>query len=297
MIKVNKKKFWTICCICTVFQFLILIIVIMSLTLNLPVKQNEYGVVYNEYTMQLGPIREQGKYNVKLGDKLIIFQRTLQSYSITTTCLTSDKVLVTLSSTIQYKYHKENLINIIMLLFKNNKIYSDFLHNLIISSISNTCLKFTAEDYYIDRSLVDNTMSENLIKDIDGLLIGTNINFFQLTNILFPNEFSTIIQQKQNIQQNQLTAINDRNSLVTQANTKLLQAQRTADINLINANNTVNVNLNKAITDANIAETLWNQRKILYLNIIESLKYNHSQLIDYLNSENVRVTSKLYTST
>lgn len=290
------QKFCIFTLLFLVFSGFILMIVLLSLTVNKPVNQNEYAVSYNIYTTKLGPVYSQGKYTLSVGDKLYKFERTLQDFNKDITCLTIDKVLITISSSTQFQYQKESLIPIIMKQFTDDKIYKDFLHNLIISSISNTCSKFTAENYYTERAIIDQQIYSNLITDIDHLDIGTNIQFFQLVNIIFPTTFSQIIQQKQNIGQMELTAINNRESLITNANTELLKAQRTADINIINANNTALIILNKAKIDSEIASNLWQQRGYIYKNILISLNFNHSQLIDYLKSENLRNSEKLLIS-
>ena len=246
--------------------------------------------------MEFTKIYTQGKYTIGVGEELIRFQRTLQDFKDNIECLTNDKVLIGIDFSLQYEYNKESLIPIILKKFKSDEKYKNFISNLMISSIMNTCLSFTAEQYYVERSIIDKKMSNNLLKNINDNDLGLDIQNFQLINIKFPSNFSYVIQQKQNIQQYILTATNNRQSDITNANTILLQADRTAKISIINANNTALININKATTDANIQNELWIQRTYAYSNIVKSLGLNTSQLIDYIKSDIMRNSNNLITS-
>lgn len=272
-----------------------LLIVLLSLTVK-NVKQTDYAVGYDNYTMAFTKVYTQGQYVTKVGETLIVLPRTLQEFSTSLLCLTSDKVLVTLDVAMQFQYEKSELINTILKKFNGKKNYNKFIENRATSSIMDTCLQYTAEQYYTERSNIDIQMYNNLVKIVNNKHIGSNIEFFQLVNIEFPQSFSNVVTQKQNVQQDALTATNNRQSILTNAYTVLYEAQRIASITLINANNTATININKAMTNAGAQQELWNKRAYAYSYTANILGLNGSEIIDYIENDNIRNSVKLITS-
>lgn len=269
---------------------------LLALYINYPVEQDEYAVGYDTYNMKWTQIYGQGRYPIKVGEKMIKIKRTLQEYSKEINCLTKDKILVDISVALQYQYEKDNLIPIILEQFTSIENYDQFLFDRITSSIMNSCLAYNAEQYYTDRSLVDSHMYDQLIEDINQKNIGSKVEFLQLVNIKFPQQVSYAITQKQNIDQEALTTLNDRNTLLTNANTDLLETVRKSNILLINANNTANIILNQAETTAKIQETLWDNRAFGYKHASRKLGLNSSQIIDYIEADIIQKSDKFYTS-
>lgn len=278
------------------FSGVILMIVLLSLTVNKEVKQDEYAVGYNTFEMEFTEVRSQGKYVTEVGEEFIILKRTLQEFSTDLECLSKDKVLLDLSFALQYQYSEGDLIPIILRQFGENGVYKKFIKNHILSSVSETCLKYNAEDYYTIRSTIDIDMFDSLVVKINDQDIGTTIEFFQLVNIGFPPEFSAKITEKQHVQQTGDTAINDRASILTDANTELLEAEREATISVINANNTASININKANANANSQKALWDQRAFAYENAAMTLGFNGTDMISYIKSINVQEADTLLTS-
>jgi regulator of protease activity HflC (stomatin/prohibitin superfamily) len=296
----EKHQIWFWCGTFWIFASIILFIVLLSVTVNQAVAQNEYVVGYNNYTQEFTKIYSQGKYTIDVGELFIPFTRTVQEFNSDIDCLTQDKVEITLTFAIQYQYQEDYLIPIILQKFGNNKNYKNWFQASVYSSIQESSLKFNAIDYYSQRGTVDSTMYNDLVVNINKLVLddsnmGTLINFFQLVNIKFPTSFSTIIQQKQNIQQSELTATNNRTSLITNANTQLLEAQRTADIIILNANYSAIININEAEALANVELQKWTNRAIAYSQAKDNLNFNASQMVQYLKSENLRNSNKLFT--
>ena len=296
----KKSEFWRIC-LCRSISLIVfiggalLMIILLSLTVK-DVEQTEYAVGYDNYTMKFTEIYTQGRYVTKVGEYLIKLPRTLQEYKSELTCLTKDKVLIKLDVAMQYQYDKKELIRIVLRQFNGEKKYNTFIKNRVTSSILDTCLKYNAEEYYTIRGMIDISIYNELIKVINDDQIGSKVEFFQLVNIGFPQKFSDAITKKQTIQQEALTATNDRQSILTNARTKLYEAQRKASIILINANNTAFINLNKAYADASAQEELWNKRAYAYNYTAHILKLNSTQIINYIEADNVKKSSILITS-
>ena len=287
---------------CGIFGIIILVggiitmISLLALYINYSVEQDEYAVGYDTYNMKWTKIYNQGRYPIKVGENMIKIKRTLQEFSKDISCLTKDKILLDINIALQYQYEKDKLIPVILEQFSSIDNYKQFLFDRITSSIMNSCLSYDAEQYYTDRSAVDAHMYSQLIHDINYNNIGANVEFLQLVNIQFPVQISTAITQKQNIDQEALTVMNDRSTLLTNANTELLETIRTSNILLINANNTANIILNQAETNAEIQNMLWTKRAYGYEHASGKLGLNSSQIIDYIESDIIQKSDKFYTN-
>lgn len=292
--EILKQFFFGLFCVCFCFGGILLLIVLLSLTVK-SVEQTEYAVGYDTYNMKFTKIYTQGKYVTKVGEKLIRLPRTLQEYSTELTCLTNDKVLINLEIGMQYQYQRNKLIDTILMKFDGKEKFNRFIENRAVSSILDTCLKYNAEDYYTTRGDIDIAITNELVNVINNNNVGANVEFFQLINIGFPPSFSNAITRKQTVQQEALTATNNRQSILTNAETGLLEARRTALIVLINANNTALININKAYTNAKAQEILWTNRANAYGYASNVLKLNGTSMVNYIKSENVLNSNVLVT--
>ena len=281
------------------FCWVVVIIVgaLFLLLTNYYVEQNEYAVVMNKWTMQFhSNVYTQGLYFLGPGVEVIPFERTLRNLELgRTDCLTRDEVLVDLTVALQYQYDEKQLIPFILETFGTEKKYVEFLTGSARSIILNTCLEFTALEYYEIRSVIDSEMFSNLNENINKKHMGCTIEYFQLVDIKYPKEYITILHDKQNIKQDLITAENHRSTEEIRARTTLLEAQRTASINLINAHNVYNMTLYDAQTQKEALITQWKSRAIAFNNIMSDLELSYPRFIEYLKSDVVR-TSQLFTS-
>ena len=293
----KRKEFGLkICCMTfgiLLFGGIITMISLLALYVNYPVKQTDYAVGYDTYNMRFTQIYDQGKYTIGVGEEMIKIRRTLQDWNRILTCMTKDKILIDLDVGIQYLYLRNALIPDILKQFGDLGTYDNFLSDRITSSIMNSCLKYESEEYYMERSVIDNYIYHNLIADVNDKNIGTSIEFFQLINIKFPADISSAIAQKQNIEQEALTALNDRATLLTEERTKYYEAQRKANILLINANNQANITLNQAQTNSLAQQVLWINRAHAYEHVSNTLGLNSTMLIDYIQTDMISKSSNL----
>jgi len=276
-------------------------IVMLAITIK-KVEQSDYAVAYNKFTCDFNEPYEQGTYVTRVGDKLFLFQRTLQDLNVGNNhdgvmkCLTSDKVLIKLDVAIQIQLVKDSLISFVLKQFENNQNYMNFLVKLAESSILNTCILYTAEEYYSQRSIIDLELSVSL-KEMINRTIGSEIAFFQLVDIQFPADYSNVILQKQTTQQQIITNLNDRANQLTNANTGLFVANNTANIMIINAQQQAQTIINKAITDQENVMSFWQKRTETFESLlINNFNNNVTLLIMYIQSEIIRNSEKMYSS-
>lgn len=269
---------------------MLLFCVLLGVTVNLPVAQDEYGVVYNNYTKAFGPIHDQGTYTLNVGDAMIKFKRTLQDASVAQVdCISRDGLRLTLSIAAQYQYTPDALIPIVLKNFNSHAFYSSFLANIVTNVVMRQCGLFATEQYYGERGTVFGSMYDALASEINNSTdFAVTLEFFQLLNIMFPGDYQAIVSEKQRLVQTQTTSLNDRTTQLIQANTTLLKNEFRANIKMIDAQNQAAIILNQGNASYGVVLSQWRQRVSTLLAVARHLGLNQTQLLDYLSSEVVR---------
>lgn len=277
---------------------LIISLIFVFMSVNYKVAQDEYAVVENTLTMQFNhDILSQGIYILGPFKRLRKFKRTLQNIELgELTCMTQDEVLVDLFVATQFQYDMDSIIPIILKKFGNDHRYQIFLSSIMKSSILNTCLQFTALDYYEKRAMVDSHMFNNLVHEINNQGLGSTVEYFQLVTIEYPLAYIDVLHKKQNIKQDLITAENNRKTAIIDADTNKLEMERVANINLINAYNKYNITMYNANEQQNAILDQWNNRKATYESIMKSLGLTVPQLVQYIKADIVRTTSSVFSS-
>lgn len=260
------------------------------------VEQKEYGVIANSFTMQFSnDVLSQGTYwFLAPFSYLILFTRTMQNIEVgELDCMTGDSVMLKLHVAIQFQYDtSKSLVPIVLKEFGGDSQHKDMLKANIRSTILNTCLQFEAIEYYEMRAKADNTMRQNLEQSINSNL-GSDVKFFQLLDIKYPDDYMNALHDKQNVHQALMTAQNDRNTEIINANTQLKENGVDANINLINAHNTANITDYNAIIQESMILADWDAKTNYYLNIKTSMKLTNQQLLNYMKDD-VRKSSTIY---
>lgn len=286
-------RFKTIVC-----SWMVLAVILTFIFINIgTVEQEEYAIALNRYTMQFREqVYSQGTFLLAPGDEFIRFKRTVQNIELgEIDCLTKDEVLIDIEVSAQFQYVKDDLISFVMKQFGDDAHYKDFLVSVMRSTILNACLEFTALDYYEMRTVVDARMFKSLSQGMNDNGLGCTIDFFQLVDIKYPLEYISTLHRKQNVKQDLITAENHRATEVIGATTTKLEAERIANINLINAYNVANITMYSAKTQQQAILSQWTNRGSYFKNVLHDLKLSSSQFIEYLKSDVVR-SSHIYSS-
>eukprot|EP01113_Clastostelium_recurvatum_P015691 TRINITY_DN187_c0_g1_i2.p1 TRINITY_DN187_c0_g1~~TRINITY_DN187_c0_g1_i2.p1 ORF type:complete len:325 (+),score=108.39 TRINITY_DN187_c0_g1_i2:45-977(+) len=278
----------------TVIFLTVLVITLLALSTNKKVANDQYGVVYDNIMQEFRlPVLVQTITTIPPQCVLILLPRTLQDVDVDDIiCFSRDKIKITLTVAVQYQLIQDDLISIIMKQYNGNPNFESVLQHVVTSVIITRCGQYNAEDFYVIRGAIDLDMYQALVGSVNGTY-GANIQYFQLVNIGFPTGFSNAIAQKQIVIQNATTVLNQRQSLIIRAQTGLLQAQKTADISIINANNTARITLDQAQASADVVATQWQKRASSYVTAMNQLNLNESQFIEYLKSEILRTSPNL----
>lgn len=286
-----KKTFvhWGICGFFTLAA-LVLMITLLAMTTNREVTQEEYVVLYDTYNRRFDGIKEQGRYTTGVGVKFFSFQRTLQDLSLGTVhCLSRDKIEVELDVKVQIRIRRDSIIDLILKQFGGGDNHEAFMKTIGTSTLVNSCLHYEVDDFFSDRSGVDRAMFQNLQNSFNTHDFGADVEFFQLTNILLPPRMVEVITEKQNLEQELITATNDRVNELIQANTALLSAEQEAQVTIIEANNTAQVLTNEAKAQEEIIRAKWDNNAQAYLAVKDNLQLEEAQFAEYLGAELYRL--------
>lgn len=258
------------------------------LVINRLVEQDEFVVKYNTFTNTFDGVLTQGRFATPIGTEFFHFKRVLQNIELyNIKCMSRDKVIINLHSVMQIQYDPRYLIPILLEQYETEVHYKALLTAIIKSVILNTCLDWNIEQFYMERSQIDNAMYNKLIQNVNVTSLGTQLMFFQLVDIQFPVEYSDLIKDKQNVEQNIQTALNDRVNKLTQAQTIIVVKTKEAAINLVNANKTANIRMNNANTVAKQIKVQWETRAATYENIMTHLNLSADGLMEYVKQEKI----------
>jgi hypothetical protein len=273
----------------------IILIAFLATSTNKKVKQNEFAVVYNEYTTKVKDVLDQGVYTLDFGDKLKYYIATVQyMHYDNLQCFSQDGLVIVLDISVQFSYDKNSIVPIMWYVFNKEKNYMMILRNVVEESVRTACADFLSFEYYTTRQLVETKMYMELMDNINRTDIHINLHLFQLKNIDFPSSYNNIISEKQSVIQMSQTEMNKRQSELILANTTYIQAVQTAKQLLIQAENQKQLTLFQANTTANIIQTEFEQKALSYEYIMTQLNLNATGMIDYLESEIIRTSGNMY---
>lgn len=263
-------------------------ITLLALSVNRQVEQDEYAVQYYVHTKSFGPLLEQGKHTTKVDTKFFIFPRTVYDLNIPTiTCLSSDKIEIELTVDVQAVLRPNYIIPIILKQFQSLSKYHDWMKNYIKSLLIAKCLDYNVNEFYLSRSIIDSAMSDLLISTINtnATAFASTVEFFQLNNINLPTTLMSVVREKQNVEQEAITASNDRTNAVIQATTSLRESEQEALSTIQQAVSISNTTRYKARVQEQIIEDKYQNLAVAYGSVINNLNLNMDQFLEYLGAE------------
>lgn len=281
---------------CIIIGLFILLVVYLATCVNVKVAQNQYLVISNRYTMTINPVLEQGNYNnLKIGNRKAYYIATIQYLNYdnknSIICYSSDGLQLYLEIGIQYLYDKEFIIPVMWRKFSNEKNYMSYYRSVIYNTIYTICANYGSEEYYTNRQIIETSMFNMVINQTSNINIGIKTVQVQLKNIDFPSTFSEIIAKKQLLVQELQTQNNNRTSQLILANTSYVQAIQKARQLLIEADNNVDIISNQAYATQNNVFIEYQQKTIVYKQIMSNFNFNASELADYLEADILRLSN------
>jgi regulator of protease activity HflC (stomatin/prohibitin superfamily) len=237
-----------------------------------------------------------GRHFIGLGHTFIIFPKTLQTCrmgtfeggeevdgeTFTTSSLqarTEDGLQVTLD--ISFQYRLTETIDAII------KLYSDFQDNyrpayvrIARNVLRDVASEFQAFQYFYNRSIVGAKMREVLNSALANH--SATVQAFQLLNVELPERFSSAIEGTEVARQAIENAKYQQDVARTEANTRVEEAKRQAEIILLQASATAKSTRLQAAADANITLRQMEAETAAYKTIQTELDLTEDQLLSYV---------------
>eukprot|EP00908_Phaeocystis_cordata_P026529 Transcript_9009.p1 GENE.Transcript_9009~~Transcript_9009.p1 ORF type:complete len:368 (+),score=181.81 Transcript_9009:506-1609(+) len=237
-----------------------------------------------------------GRHFIGLGHVFIVFPNTLQTVrmgtvqegeqvdgeTVTTSSLlarTEDGLQVTLD--ISFQYRLEATIDAVI------KLYSDFQDNyrpayvrIARNVLRDVASEFQAFQYFYNRTIVGAKMRETLNSALANH--SATVQAFQLLNVELPERFAAAIEATEVARQAIENARYQQDVARTEANTRVEEAKRQAQIILLEANATAQSTTLQAAADANITLRQMQAETTAYRTIQQELDLDEEQLLSYV---------------
>lgn len=245
------------------------------------VQSFEIGLKYDVISRSLykSPVTE-GLHTGPPGFKFIIFPsvyRTLEFDDLR--CLNQDGVTITLDISYQYQAMQSKLYDIAMQ-FKDIKGYEVVLKNAGQAAVYESCSNFRTNQFQTERS----RFQEDVKKKIKGRYTALHaiITDLQVRDIRRPSEYESAVRSKEAARQNIEVAKQERPRKITQANTKLREAETQANITLAKAHSNARIISFKAQREADGIKVQYQKEGEMYKGIKDDLGLNADQLLSYI---------------
>lgn len=237
-----------------------------------------------------------GRHFIGLGHSFIVFPKTLQtvrmgtfgsgeevdSETVTTSSLlarTEDGLQVTLDLSFQYRL--EESINKIIDLYRDfQDNYQPAYVRIARNVLRDVASEFQAFQYFYNRSIVGTRMGEVLNEALANH--SASVQSFQLLNVELPTRFSSAIEETEVARQAIENARYQQDVARTEANTRVEEARRGAEIILLQANATARSTTLQAEADATNTLRQMLAETDAYRTIQSELSLDEDQLLSYV---------------
>ena len=218
------KAFW-IPCISFCVALIITGIVLFSISFR-GLEATEFGLKYSSYSKSIDEtkIYDEGTYFLGPSMRFIKFPIEVKAlnYNKEFYIRTKDGMRLEIVVSIQYKLNKRLDVTLKLLRNWGENNYEGVIEKIAKDSIRNSASNFAVDSYVYTRKDVDNQMKNDLTKELDEL--GVSLENFQLTEVIFPDQFKSIILDTQQQEIEVQNAKNDKEKQIQEANGRLAKA-------------------------------------------------------------------------
>lgn len=266
----------------TLFLGMILGIILVACSLQ-RVGSTDVGLTYHRIQRHLdSQVLSEGLHTIPTFGTMVTWPSTYQTVSFTNiTCNSRDGVVVENSITLQYDIDLSQVYNL-TLTYVSFARYHKVVSLASESAISRACAMYTAREFQTRRSNVTATM--NLITRNDIANLYANVIELQLINVLRPDSYEEAVRSKETALANITLARQQRQQLVTTANTQLLVAKKNANMTLHIANTTAAVILANAQVQALTLEIQYRTYLSVFRAVQEAQNLTTEGLLAYIGT-------------
>ena len=276
------------CGLISTVVFVVLLVSSILIALSFGVLQStESGIDYNTITQSLdtSKVWSNGRHFIGLGHEFIVFPTNLVTISFPSEqCRTSDGLLVTLS--IEFQYQLVGGDTLFELYADWGTEYDAGFRNIAKDSIRNVAASFTAFDFFERREAISAAMQVALHDKLTTSHHAT-VELFQLQNIDLPIEFQDSIQATEIARQEIQRVINVQNQEVINAQTKIIEAEASAQILTVQAENEAAGYVAQKGAEAYAIGVRLSAEKDAYSAIKATLNFTNEELLSYVWVKNL----------
>jgi len=251
-----KRIFWNAQAGCCILFVLVVLTISLIATSIRNVDFDEYGIVYNSITKTVSDeIRLEGKHVLPVGSQLIIFKRRYITMEFNiedgdpVMCLSKNGLEIILDMTMQYQWDQSKLMQIFRD-FGDNDSAHNYLVVLARETFREVCSYYRGVDFYDNRAIIEKRMLDLLTAAFVRGNANAQIGFVQLLNIQLPYKFDNAISAFQLAKQDIEKAKQEKDQVVTKADTRVKTARNQANRQLQGASATADGVLYAATQDA-----------------------------------------------
>jgi regulator of protease activity HflC (stomatin/prohibitin superfamily) len=186
--------------ICSILSLTILIAIILTACSISVLSYNEVGLNYSNWfkTVQ-DKTYEHGIHVIGLGHSFQRYDIKLNTIEFSNApdatlpmikCRTKDGLELDLEASLQYRVDPNNIFKIYTSYGTQEK---EILNRVVVDSISDTSVQFTSNDFFVNRSIIQHKMQEDLKERVSSST-WHEVVFFQLRSLNLPDELELEIQ-------------------------------------------------------------------------------------------------------
>jgi len=258
------------CCCCLTIIFLI----VMISTSIMVVEQTEWCLKYNWWSESVAedPITQPGMKYIGMGNYLIRYPNTNKNVYFRKTgavgvdegdirkgpiaVRTNDGLSVSLELEFTYRLRSERLRDLYMLVGEQQ--WFETIMFLSEGVIDNAATEFTAQEFYLNRTLIQSELTNRLREELDSKLYIT-LQTLQLQPAHFPDKYSNSIDETQTWNTDIEVAMQEQKTAIIKKETQLKTSRELAARLVVQANASAQeVTLNN---QAEVTQFIYRQEK------------------------------------
>lgn len=232
--------------------------------LAISIKNVDFGdaaVTYHTISKDLGTeILSEGRHAILPGEELKTFTiSVITRADDNSKCISKDGLMIDLKINTQFRILPDKIRNILLEFGGQNDLIK-IIDRIISATTMDVCSLFNGNQFFSNRSLIDQTMSRNVTGSLKSASIYIEPLFFQLKNIDLPTSFLQANRDARIAFEDAEVARKEEAGKLVQARTLFLKAEQDASIVLLNARAQARGIKDQALSAGQIRQTIWKER-------------------------------------
>ena len=280
--------------ICGILSLTLLVAIIMIAASFSVLSYNEVGLNYSSWFKTIeDKTYEHGIHMIGLGHNFQKYDIKLNTIEFSNDenatlpmikCRTKDGLELDLEASLQYRADKDNIFNIYTSYGNEEK---EILTRVVIDVISETATRYTSNDFFTKRPVIQQEMQDDLQKDV---LAATwhEVVFFQLRSLSLPDDFEFEIQNTEVKGQDILKAESEFKRDKVRFQTNVIVAQKAVISTLEQAYGNANQTVFEAQAIEKTISEVINKQATSFKTMKTELGWGNEEIIKYLKTSLIK---------